>query len=60
MYNCIIYNYTCIEPLDVDEEAAASAIIEEFNNVHIYAGPDRIDDDDIFEEEVVDQGNIFY
>ena len=48
------------EPLDVDEEAAASAIIEEFDNVHISAGPDRIDDDDIFEEEMVDQGNIFY
>ena len=42
------------EPLDEEEEAAADACIEEFNQVNISAGLDGIADDDIFSEEVVD------
>ncbi len=46
------------EALD-EEEDAASGCIEEFDRLDISDGIDSIVDKDLFDEEVVDKGNIF-
>jgi hypothetical protein len=46
------------EPLD-EEEDAAGGCIEEFDRLDISGGIDSIADKDLFDEEVVDEGNIF-
>jgi hypothetical protein len=46
------------EPLDKEEDAA-DGCIEEFDRLDIYGGIDDIVDEDLFDEEVVDEGNIF-
>ncbi|CAK9873512.1 unnamed protein product [Sphagnum jensenii] len=46
------------EPLD-EEEDAASGCIEEFDRLDISSDIDGIVDEDLFDEEVVDEGNIF-
>jgi hypothetical protein len=46
------------EPLD-EEEDAASGYIEKFDHLDISGGFDGIADKDLFDEEVVDEGNIF-
>jgi len=46
------------EPLD-EEEDAASGCIEEFDHLDIFGDIDDIVNEDLFDEEVVDEGNIF-
>ncbi|CAK9207874.1 unnamed protein product [Sphagnum troendelagicum] len=46
------------EPLDEEEDDVAS-YIEEFDRLDISSSIDNIVDEDLFDEEVVDEGNIF-
>jgi hypothetical protein len=46
------------EPLD-EEEDAAGGYIKEFDRLDISSDIDNIADEDLFNEEVVDKGNIF-
>ncbi len=46
------------EPLD-EEEDAAGGCIEEFDRLDISGGIDGIADEDLFDQEVVDEGDIF-
>ncbi len=46
------------EPLDKEEDAV-DGCIEEFDRLDISGGIDDIVDEDLFDEEVVDKGNIF-
>jgi hypothetical protein len=46
------------EPLD-EEEDAVGGCIEKFDRLDISGGIDDIANEDLFDEEVVDEGNIF-
>jgi hypothetical protein len=46
------------EPLD-EEEDAAGGCIEKFDRLDISSDIDNITNEDLFDEEVVDEGNIF-
>ena len=46
------------EPLDEEEDAVGNCI-EEFDCLDIFGGIDDIVDKDLFDKEVVDEGNIF-
>ncbi|RHY28102.1 hypothetical protein DYB32_006256 [Aphanomyces invadans] len=48
------------EALDEEEDAAADALIEEFDHVHISDGLEGVMGNELFDEEVMDEGSIFY
>jgi hypothetical protein len=55
---CSSYGHAKEEPLD-EEEDVAGGYIEKSDCLDIFGGIDDITDEDLFDEEVVDEGNIF-